>query len=85
MKKALKTIWTQHLPPEEKEDFEKLIGYSTRVLSRVKQMIEIRERDILSLETKQEEYHNPSWAYKQAHLNGRKAELKELKELFNFL
>lgn len=82
----MKTIWTQHLKTEEeKKDFETVVNNSTYVLGRVKQLIENRERGITSFEGDTNAYDNPSWAYKQAHANGRRAELKELLALFDFI
>lgn len=82
----MQTVWTQHLPdPDAKKDFQSLLLNSTQVLGRFKELLEGREKAILNFETSVDSYDNPSWAFKQAHANGRRAELKELKDLLNFI
>ena len=82
---SLPLPWTKHLKGKEKEDFESLLRNSTRVLSRFRDLITEREADITRQETSLETYKDTGWPYLQAHLNGRKAELQELKKLLEFL
>lgn len=84
MSKTLALSWTNHLKGDAKKDFEGLVRNSTTVLGRLKTIIEQREADILKDESSPKDYDSPSWAYKQAHNNGRKEELRRLKELLSF-
>lgn len=75
--------WTSNVAnkPEEKASFEDYLRNSTRLLDRLLQIIEDKQA---YLETKSHcysEYDDAGWPYRQAHLNGRKAELAELKQL----
>lgn len=86
MSKRLPLVWTKHLKgAKEKEDFESLLRNSTRVLTRLKEIIEEKENDLASSAMKLEDYESPSWAYKEAHRHGRQAELKALKDLIDFV
>jgi hypothetical protein len=79
-------VWTKHLKnAKEKEEFESLLRNSTRVLTRLREIIEEKETDLASSQTKIEDYDSPSWAFKEAHRHGRQAELKFLKEIIDFI
>lgn len=86
MSKRLPLVWTKHLKTaKEKENFESLLRNSTQVLTRLKQILEEKESDLVSAQTRLEDYDTPSWAFKEAHRHGRQAELKALKELIDFI
>jgi len=48
------------------------------------EILEDAEKTINTKETNISEYTIPSWAFEQAHLNGKKAALKEIKQLIGF-
>lgn len=77
------TVWFSHLPTEEQEEFKNLVKNSTRVLNRAKEIIDIEDTAIERFENTVDSYKNPSWAYMQAHINGRKAALQDIKKLFD--
>lgn len=86
MSKKLATDWTKHLSdPEAKANFEMLVRNSVQVLSRLRDMIEEKQNNLLTAESRTSDYDNPSWAYKQADRNGRFASLKEVDQYFAFL
>lgn len=80
---TLPIVWTAHLTnsPKEKQDFERAVILSTEVLNRLRQILEDREKSIDKLDFSLSSYDHASWPYKQAHLNGRRAELVEIKQL----
>ena len=76
--------WTKHLKAlEEKENFTKLVVNSTQVLGRLKKILEDRHES--SLKTDVADYSNASWAYRQAHLNGKREALQDLLKLLSFM
>ena len=68
------TIWTSHLKTKaERDAFEKLLkNTDKRVLDEIEKHIrknlERAENDAIDLSN----YDSPSWAYRQAHMNGFK-------------
>ena len=82
----LQMVWTKHLKDQKKkQDFELALRNDTLVLGRLQEILEERFKDLEYQEMKMEDYHNPSWAYKQAHQNGYKAGLNFVKDLLKFL
>ena len=77
--------WSKHLPAKERKDFEAAVRHSTLVLGRFKEMIEDRIDNLEQAEASKTTYDNPAFAYWQAHVNGRKATLRELQQLLTFL
>lgn len=77
--------WTTGMTPAEKDAFEKLLRSSPRIVSRLKQICEQWEQAILSQQCKPDSYDTPSWAYKQAHLNGELSRIRKFKDLLSFL
>jgi hypothetical protein len=68
--------WFSHLKTKsEQEEFKKIVLGSQKVLDRAKEvcynMIKSGERSVL-------DYDSPSWAYRQAHDNGRQEAFKEI-------
>jgi len=84
--RAIATKWTKHLKDtQKKKDFEQALRHDTLVLGR---LLELLREDLQSLENKEtssEAYECPSWAYKQADLNGAKRELKKIISLIDFI
>jgi hypothetical protein len=81
---GLSSAWTQHLPPEKKKDFEALVRNSTQLLTRLKQIIEDRERELNNSNYSIDDFKDPNWSHKQAYRNGELTELKRLKEIIPF-
>lgn len=73
------TDWIKNLQDKKDQDeFKASIQNAGSVLDRVAQLIEER---INSLGAPEKNYTSPSWAYLQAHVNGRKEELEYFKKL----
>lgn len=85
MKRGIPTDWIKNLPADEQAEFEKSLRHSTTVLTRLQQIVEEKifaiEREENSIAT----YETPSWAFKQAHLNGERSGLTKIKNLLSFL
>lgn len=80
--RRLSVLWTKHLSSDQnKEDFVAAIANSTVALGRLCELITEFETEINSKELSLEEYDSPSWAYKQAHLNGQRSAYKKLKTI----
>ncbi len=74
--------WTANIANKDtKESFEDLLRNSTKILDRLVQMCEERERSLDRIDFSLSSYDNPNWENKQAHINGRRAELQALKQL----
>lgn len=83
--KAIPSPWLQRLPKDEHDDFETTLRNSKQVLQRLRGIIKERLAVLDNKDHAISEYDSPSWAYKQAHINGRKAELTELLKLTDFI
>lgn len=74
--------WTHHLKdPEEKKRFRSYIYNSKGVVDRLLEMVNQREEEINAKEMDEESYDSPSWAALQADRNGRRRELRWMKQL----
>jgi hypothetical protein len=82
----ISTVWTKHLKSEkDKEDFVTSLKGQTYITSRLVDILEENLDGILRSEIKQADFEDAAWAYKQAFRNGKKAALKEVLDLFDFL
>lgn len=79
-------IWTAHLQnnPDAKKDFESALQHSTVALSRLLEIIEISKDSLDKIENTSSSYDNPGWSHKQAHINGKRAALKDIEQLLQF-
>lgn len=84
--KRVSSVWSSHLRDEaSKKRFEESLKYvlASEVVRRLQ---EILDREMESLDRSDfnpDEYSNPSWAFAQAHNNGRRAQLKWMKDLLS--
>lgn len=86
MGKKLSVDWTKHCKDAEaKANFEQLVRNSTQVLSRLQSIIKERQTNLSSEENSSTDFDSPSWAYKQAFRNGKRATLNDLDQLLSFL
>lgn len=83
--KPLDTRWIRQISDKEaKDNFEKLVRNSTLLLSRLKEIIEERERELHAKAFSESDFDSSSWSHKQAARLGRLAELKAFKDLIPF-
>lgn len=77
----MKVQWFNHLPKDKQEDFKNHLKNSTKVLDRLKEICYnvIQNGEKVSVQ----DYENPSWAYKQADMNGYLRAYREIADLCN--
>lgn len=76
------SAWTKHLKTdEEKERFKNSVLGSRTVLSRLKELVKEIEDEQDKIERDVRIYDTPSWAYRQAHLNGFKDCLSKINKI----
>tara|TARA_Y100001963_G_C6789717_1_gene454806 strand:- start:59 stop:313 length:255 start_codon:yes stop_codon:yes gene_type:complete len=77
---SIKTEWLKGVnDPKEREKEKKIIENSNFLLDKLK---EICYNKLTELENvNKSDYDNPSWAYKQAHVNGEKQAYRSIIEL----
>lgn len=79
------TRWTQHLKnhAEKEEAFKKEIYSAKPVLERLRAIVEEDERTLDRSEMNPEAYTKPNWDYHQAHKNGIRQYLTQIKTLID--
>lgn len=83
MTSRLNTAWTQLFKDEDKlKEFETYFLNSSRLINALMEIIRRKKEVLDRKELTEEMYDSPSWAAKQAHLNGAKAELRFIESLF---
>ena len=74
--------WAKHLKTaKEKEDFEKYVLGSRALMTRLKEILDEKEKSLDRSEASLEAYSLPNWDYRQAHKNGIRDALQWLKQL----
>ncbi len=83
---ALSVEWTKHLKTEaEKDKFAALVVNNRTLLGRLLEILDEKIETIERAEEAKETYQNPAYASWQAHQNGRRASLKDVRRLLEFL
>lgn len=78
--------WLSNLKTEEeKKEFLDLISYNSRVLRRLREILQEKYKALESTETTISDFSDTNWAYKQAYRNGEKTGLKDALALLQFL
>lgn len=75
---VIKTEWLKGLSPSEADKFKNYVLSSKIVLDK---LIEMCYNIHKSVEKESYDYSDPSWAYKQAHINGQKEMLMKIVSL----
>jgi len=78
----MQTLWFQHLPSKEQEEFKSLVLSSHKVLDRLREIVynKIKSGEM----SRKTDYDNPSWPYLQADKNGEQRAYKEMLDLLTF-
>jgi hypothetical protein len=80
----MKTEWTKHLhEEEEKIKFQKRVQSAKEVLDRLKDLVNEYERGLDRSEMSAKSYDTPNWEFKQAHKNGYREALNNIKTLID--
>lgn len=83
MTSRLNNAWIQLFPnPKELEEFETYFTNSSRLVNSLMEIIRRKKELYDRKELTEAMYDSPSWAAKQAHMNGAKAELRFIESLF---
>lgn len=85
MMKELPVQWFKHLPEKDQGEFIALVRGNHRLLSRLLEIIDQRLYDLDTKEETEQTYKEPSYAYLQAFINGRRASLKDIRKLLDFM
>lgn len=83
--KSLSLEWTKGLEGKDKTDMQETIRHSTIVLTQLIRVIDDKLDSIDRVEVDIHTYEDPAYAYKQAHINGKRASLEEIRRLLDFL
>lgn len=82
---ALSVQWFKGETGDQKKKLEQAIRHDTLVLGRLREIVEGKLDTANRSEIKLSVYDTPSWAAKQAHVNGYKQAFREIEELLSFL
>lgn len=83
---AISVEWTKSLKTqEEKDKFASLVVNNRTLLGRLLEIIDEKLDVIGRAEMSKETYENPAYASWQAHMNGKRASLTEVRRLLEFL
>lgn len=74
----MQTQWFSHLPKPEQENFKRAVLSSEKVLDRAREIV----YNMIKVESLAD-YDSPSWAFKQADLNGYNRALRDVAALLN--
>lgn len=77
--RKLPSVWFNSLDPKDRETLEAQLKYS--VLK--EQFLKILEQFSRELPQTKPDYDNPSWAYRQAHINGLTEAYNKIRKLFD--
>ena len=78
------TEWTRHLKhPKDKEEFEKYVLGSRALLNRLKDILKEKETALDRSEASLEAYDKPNWRERQAHKNGYRSCLYNIRTLID--
>ena len=84
-KKKPSIEWFKGLEDKEAEEIEKILESNPLILRHFRNLLERRLRDIYENEVREDAFLSPSWAFKQAYINGKVSALQNINLLFNFL
>ncbi len=78
----MNVVWTKHCTSEEeKQLYITSLKRVKWVLDDLNKLVDSNLASGEAVEISPKSYDNPNWAYRQAHLNGYKQALKDLKNL----
>lgn len=85
--KDIQTEWVKHLPrgSKEYEEFKSLVKNSTQILTRMDEILRDQEEAIDKVELSEKQYSTPNWDVLQAHRNGRKEQINNIRALLQHL
>lgn len=83
----MNTLWTQHLPTSEVENFKKYILSETnnKALIRIRDVCRQKRLNLENEERTTSQYDNYNWIYVQAHTNGMRQAYKTIEDMLSFI
>lgn len=82
MSKNIPLVWVSHLKtPKDKEEFKQACVSSIAL----RRLADIIRQKLEAIESGETNYDTASWAYRQAHYNGKREALKEIDQLLSFV
>ena len=84
MPRKLSSIWTIGVEEGRKEEYVQTILNSTIVIDRLNKIVDDYLEQLEQDELNEDHFNNPEWAVRQAHILGRKRELRRLKTIIAF-
>lgn len=80
----MKTVWTKDLKtPDQKKHFEGVWIASKEVRDKLEAIIKEMEKTSMQKAFSEESFTDPSWAYKQAYINGHLAAYKKVLDILS--
>ena len=78
--------WTSNIrDPKDKEEFLSLLSYNNRVLTRLKEILRDKEKELFNSQGTMSDFDDPAWSHKQAFRNGKLGTYREVLELLSFI
>ena len=81
--KKFQLKWFKGLDEKQAKQLRDILTHNTIFFDRFMEILNEFEEELEGREYSLEDYTDPSWAYKQAHINGQKALINKVKRLFN--
>lgn len=82
--RPIKTAWFKNRNSREKEELEYVLRNNVLLKEAILSILETMKDTEERKEIRPDAYENPSWAYKQADINGAKRVIEEIRSLFIF-
>lgn len=70
--------------PKKKKEFEDYLRNASLITDKLLKILDDQERSLESIENNIEQFDSPSWSSRQAWINGRKAQIRVIRSLFNY-
>ena len=83
--KQLSLEWTKGLEGKEKTDMQDTVRHSTIVLTQILRVVDDKLATLERTEISPDMYEDSSYPFKQAHINGKRASLEEIRRLLDFI
>lgn len=78
------TAWTEHLKdPDEKQRFEDGLRHAKWIFDRQRELLKAVENGLDRQEISPKAYDSPNWSYRQAHSNGYRQCLNDMRTIIN--
>lgn len=80
----LNSDWFRNTNSKQKEELEYVLRNNSTLVQSILDILTRYENEELRSQISSSQYDNPSWAYKQADVNGARRALAKVRALFTF-